>query len=343
MNQNCFIKIVLCVSFFLPVICEGQTISRVLNVRARESLSGEPTELTAQTNSSSAGSFRGLDRTLSSSGSYGRASIVADAFALRLSGKASSHAGLFNGAGPTLGEANASAVLQDSVIISSPSIPDGAHYSGTARIRVLISSSRTVPSPEGGFGGTVSITLYHFQTGFIFWSTNSTTNAPNGEFLIDMPATVDGLNPPYQLNTVFLTAEASSGAIGGSQGGGPAFSSSASASFTVTWGGIVSLKLDDNTVISDFQVTGVTGASYRNQRTRTDQSASISKPSSSNIALQWAGTTNIFYQVESASSLLAGDWSAMGDAVEGSGTNLLTDSIQQVGSRFYRVIDAPLP
>ena len=341
MNQHCFLKVIVCLGFFLPAVCPGQFISRTAYVEVQEVFQGDGTNRSFLTNLAGAGSLRGLERTLPRSGSYARASAVADASALRFSGKGSHHATLFNGEGRTFAYGYGGVQVSDSIYLTSPSVPNGAHAQATAHIRLVVSSEETFTGTVGSYNTSVDINLANFRTQFGYWGTNQ--GLPNGEFFIDMPAYVDGPNPPYAVNHLNLTATAGTSGFGGLQPSGPSFSSSASCSFTLTWGGIVSLKLDDGTVISDFQATGISGASYRSQRPRPDQTSSISKASPSALALQWAGTSNTFYQVESTTSLGAGSWAPQGEAVEGNGTNSLMETLPGTGHRFFRVVDAPLP
>lgn len=306
----------------------------------RDTVAGESETKSVSTNVAGAGSLS-MEITANRSNTRARRSVVADAFAMRFSAKATAH-----GTPPlTVGslhagvaDASMGASYSDSLYIISPSLPIGSRFLATARIRLLMDSQRHVTGNTNWAGGSVSAD-FRLATPFSVWSTNSANGFPNGEVLIDVPVTVDGPTPPYVDQYFLLQATASASATSYEDG----HFTTATAGLTVTWGGFVSLKLNDGTVILDFTATGATGAAYRGQRLRTDQMASVSKPSASAIALQWAGTSNIFYQVESAASLAAGSWSPMSGAIEGNGANAVMEGIVGSGNRFYRVVDAPLP
>lgn len=306
----------------------------------RDTIAGESETKATSTNVVGAGSLS-LAMTANRSSTHARSSVVADTFALRFAAKATAHGtppltagSLFGG----MADANMGASCEDSIIITSPSLPSGARRSATARVRLLLDSQGQVTGNTNWAAGSVSAD-FRLGTASSVWNTNSANGFPKGTVLVDVPVQVDGPNPPYWSHYFLLSANAGASAVSYAEGEFP----TATATITLTWGGIVSLKLDDGTVISDFSATGTSGASYRDQRLRTDQTASISQPNTSAIALQWAGTSNMFYQVESASSLQVGDWSPLGAAAEGNSTNVVMESVSGVGNRFYRVVDAPLP
>ena len=338
MNYRRFTGLLVCQLSMISLVCSSQTISRNGGVRARETIIGISEEISAATNIAGAGSIWALERKLPKSGSYGRSSSVADATALRLSAKASGRGGqLADASHPTLGEASADVILSDSVVIIAPDAPSGSNP-GTVRVRLMIASERHTSGPTNASSGSVFVDLKNFRSGFTFWTTNATEALPQGEIHIDMPAFIHGGSPPYSSNILYLNVNAGMGAIGTTT-----FGSSASAAITLTWGGIVSAKLDDGTPLPNFEVIGASGANYRSQRARTDLAAGIAAGvGNSAIALRWPGTSNIHYQVETTTALEQ-PWQMLDESVPGDGSNTVLKAVEPVTSRFFRVIDAPLP
>jgi hypothetical protein len=338
-NQHHRLSILFSFGFLLPAVCPAQSINRAGYATAGDTLAGVTEGNSTSTNVAGAGSLS-IAATANRSSASARSSVVADSFALRFSARATAHgappltAGSLHGSS---GGASMGASYSDAIIIASPSLPPGSHPA-TARVRLLISSQRLVTGNTNWASGSVSLG-FSLATGSSTWETNSVNGFPNAEVLKDVPVGVEGPSLAYSPQYFALSAVANASATSYEEG----HFTAATTSITVTWGGIISLKLNDGTVISDFTATGATGAAYRGQRLRTDQMASVSKPSASAIALQWAGTSNIFYQVESAASLAAGSWSPMSGAIEGNGANAVMEGIVGSGNRFYRVVDAPLP
>lgn len=316
------LTLVLWLGLLLPVCCPSQTINRGFGMLTSELVDGLAENLSLSTNVAGTGTAT-FQLTSSTGNSYGRSSATANSAALRFALKATAHGGS--------GHANAAASYFDRITIVSPNVT--GYQSGTARIRLLVSAQRQLAGTTNPYTAQVSISLNN-------WGTNSQMPhpLPNGELLVDLPVYIDGPSPTHQTNEWLLIASASASATGTAE-----TSATVSGSLVVTLGGIVSLKLDDDTPITDFEATGALGRDYRFQRPRPDHIPTISRMDPSTIALQWAGTSNFFYQVEASSSLAAESWLPVGGVAEGNETNALLESIQATSHRFYRVIDAPLP
>jgi hypothetical protein len=59
------------------------------------------------------------------------------------------------------------------------------------------------------------------------------------------------------------------------------------------------------------------------------------------VDICWAGRTNQLYQVQYRTNLSDTNWFSLGSSVLGTGTNCVTDGIDETQQRFYRIVRVP--
>ena len=263
MNQLCLLRVVVVLGFLLPAACPGQTITRGGEARTQDAVEGHGETKFTNTNAPGAGNLS-IEMKADRSGTHALGSTMANASAMRFTARA-----VAEGTPPLtvgspdggLAHARISSSLNDSITITSASLPPDAHEHAVARVRLLIDSRGERTGNQNWAYGGVFVNLMLANTMSV-WSTNSVNGFPNGEILIDVPVQVDGINAPYTAQNFLLSATAGANATSYEDG----HFTSATADVTVTWGGFVSLKLTDGTVIADFTATGASGDSYRSKR-----------------------------------------------------------------------------
>lgn len=97
--------------------------------------------------------------------------------------------------------------------------------------------------------------------------------------------------------------------------------------------GIASIRISDSGyfMVDDLQFAAVPNPSF-------DLQATIHV---SAVDICWPGRTNTMYQVQYRSNLSGTNWFDFGSPILGTGTNCVTDGINGMEQRFYRIIRVP--
>ncbi len=316
----------------------AQIVEAEARVGASEWIIGQVLQSNGVTSLTNTGTIWNYQRTAEQTRSHGRGSIVADASALRLGLKATANAQSRPQASLTSAFSDLTASIQDVCIATSSSVDSPTQ--GYARARLIIesdqSSNANIPTRQAN--GRIRVFSIDPNNPILNRSF-TLEDMPAGELFVQIPIVISPLDAPVEnfLRLDIQTRVESEGS--------PTVGRSLRVGLVVIWGGIESIETQPGEFLEDFLVVNPLGEDYTHARPRPDLNLRIqNNPLDSNqVDIQWVGTQDIRYHIESNTVIGNAGWSILGNSHLGNGNNVLRQPVSTSGYRFYRIRDAVLP